>query len=97
MSDKAMEKLLEKAASRVLYEMAKELLYSAKGANIDAAKAQLELDRKVVADMLKRRLLPLLEAGQKCRVVCIHREVAKAYDEAETAALQAVKGETSGT
>jgi hypothetical protein len=32
--------------------------------------------------VLRETLLPLLEAGAKCRLVCVNREVAQEYDAA---------------
>lgn len=61
------EKELENVARRMLYGMAKEGLYSAKGATVDTAKLQLGEDIKAVQVVLKDILLPLLEAGQAMR------------------------------
>jgi len=79
MSDKAMEDLLEKVAQEVAQKVSEDDTFST-----DA-----------IADVLKRRLLPVLEAGQECEFACCgegHWHYARMK---YRAALQAAKGSGS--
>ena len=65
MSD--LEKLLEKTANKVLYNLATSLAYKPKGETNQQIQDSIDHDRVTVAMELRSELLPLLEAGQAMR------------------------------
>lgn len=48
--------------------------------------------KTIIAFELREKLLPVLAAGAKCRLVCVNREVAQEYD----AAALALAGKKEG-
>ena len=69
---------------KTLEDVAREIAVEIFSATIKETRSMEE----IAYDGLKHRLLELLEAGEKCRLVCTNREVAYEYDAAKLKAMQ---------